>query len=124
MEVSANNGFDRLESGLTTQTTQTLKRFNSTLFQSILNLNNSTLGITEDNSTELPIDKPKFSSMEIWFIATGSVILAVIVLFCINTCIQCQLLEKIAKKYKREKSNGRNGKTLPQRPGSYVWRTS
>ena len=87
-------------------TTQTLSRFNSTLIRSILNLTDTTIETNADNdhsllSTELPTDKPKFSSMEIWFIATGSVILAVIVLFCINTCIQCQLFEKIAKKFKR-----------------------
>ena len=46
-------------------------------------------------------NQAKFSDMEIWFIATGSVILAVIVLFCINTCIQCQVFEKLFKCFKR-----------------------
>lgn len=52
-------------------------------------------------TTETPIAKAKFSNMEIWFIATGSVILAVIVLFCINTCIQCKVCEKVFKCFKR-----------------------
>ncbi len=43
------------------------------------------------------VAKPKFSDMEIWFIATGCVILAVIVLFCINACIQCRVFEKLSK---------------------------
>lgn len=48
------------------------------------------------NATSDP-SVPRFSSMEIWFIATGSVILAVIVLFCLNACIHCKVCEKVSR---------------------------
>ena len=52
-------------------------------------------------TSESILSQPKFSDMEIWFIATGSVVLAVIVLFCINTCIQCGVFEKLFKCFER-----------------------
>ena len=64
----------------------------------------SAVNVTTDIDTDVTtgaLDEAKFSDMEIWFIATGSVILAVIVLFCINTCIQCQVFEKLFKCFKR-----------------------
>lgn len=104
------NTSDPADEGNTSQvlarTSQILDSLKSTFMTEIANFNNTTVPITGDNdlsvlSTPVPVENPRFSSMEIWFIATGSVILAVIVLFCINTCIQCQLFEKISKKFKR-----------------------
>ena len=88
------------------RTSQILDSLKSTVTTEIANFNDTTVSVNGDNhrsvlSTAIPTENPKFSSMEIWFIATGSVILAVIVLFCINTCIQCQLFQKISKKFKR-----------------------
>ena len=65
---------------------------------------NDAVNVTADddlNVTTATLEEAKFSDMEIWFIATGSIILAVIVLFCINTCIQCQVFEKLFKCFKR-----------------------
>ncbi len=52
-------------------------------------------------TTHTVTDKPRLTSMQIWFTITGSIVLAVIVLFCINACIQCKLCEKVAKTLKR-----------------------
>ena len=42
------------------------------------------------------------SSMEKWFIATGSIIIAVIILFCLNTCIEYRgLFQKLLKRFRR-----------------------
>ena len=65
---------------------------------------NDAVNVTTDDGLDVTTaarDEAKFSDMEIWFIATGSIILAVIVLFCINTCIQCQVFEKLFKCFKR-----------------------
>ena len=71
-----------------------------TVIATVTSAKNVTTDIELDVTTAA-IDEAKFSDMEIWFIATGSVILAVIVLFCINTCIQCQGFEKLFKCFKR-----------------------
>lgn len=98
---------DNNTSQLLERTTEILDRLNSTLITNMHSFfSQSTTGITDEqdnseNVTTVPPDKPRFSSMQIWFIITGSIILAVIVLFCINTCIQCKLFDKIAKSYKR-----------------------
>ena len=61
--------------------------------------NNNNLDLV---TTEIPIVSNGLSSMEKWFIATGSVIIAVIIVFCLNACIQYRrLFQKFFKRFHR-----------------------
>ena len=72
-------------------------------------MSNATKGysiLTDTNmdlvTTEIPHVTNGLSSMEKWFIATGSVIIAVIILFCLNTCIQYRgIFQKFFKRFQR-----------------------
>ncbi len=82
----------------------------ASILESILTTAPPSVGVTNGTDSWLtdsvstaetpPIEKG-FSNMQKWFIATGSIILTVIVLFCLNCCIQYKVCEKVARKFQR-----------------------
>ena len=111
------NTASKTEDNTATLLSQIRKLTNSTLLYSIQPGMNEPSGIMSNGTeaylirtnsnvdlatTAIPYANTGLSSMEKWFIATGSIIIAVIILFCLNTCIEYRgLFQKLLKRFRR-----------------------